>query len=40
MRESLRNWLKDEGYEVETVEESEKALQRIREGNSASQFSI
>lgn len=31
MRESLRDWLKDEGYEVETADESEEALQRIRE---------
>jgi CheY-like chemotaxis protein len=29
MRESLRDWLKDEGYEVETAEEGEEALQRI-----------
>ena len=29
MRESLRDWLRDEGYEVETVEEGEEALQRI-----------
>ena len=31
MRESLRDWLKDEGYEVETAEEGEEALQRIGE---------
>lgn len=31
MRESLRDWLKDEGYEVETTEEGEEALQRIGE---------
>jgi CheY-like chemotaxis protein len=29
MRESLRDWLEDEGYEVETAEEGEEALQRI-----------
>jgi len=29
MRESLRDWLKDEGYEVETAEEGEEALERI-----------
>ena len=29
MRESLSEWLKDEGYEVETAEEGEEALQRI-----------
>jgi DNA-binding response OmpR family regulator len=29
MRESLRDWLKDEGYEVETAEEGDEALQRI-----------
>ncbi len=29
MRESLRDWLKDEGYEVEIAEEGEEALQRI-----------
>jgi DNA-binding response OmpR family regulator len=29
MRESLRDWLKDEGYEVETAEEGEEALQKI-----------
>jgi len=29
MRESLRDWLRDEGYEVETAEEGEEALQRI-----------
>ena len=31
MRESLRDWLKDEGYEVETAEQGEEALQRIGE---------
>lgn len=31
MRESLRDWLKDEGYEVETAEEGEEALRRIGE---------
>ena len=31
MRESLRDWLKDAGYEVETAEEGEEALQRIGE---------
>ncbi|MBN2186138.1 MAG: response regulator [Dehalococcoidia bacterium] len=31
MRESLRDWLKDEGYEVETAEAGEEALQRIGE---------
>lgn len=31
MRESLRDWLKDEGYEVETAGEGEEALQRIGE---------
>jgi len=31
MRESLRDWLKDEGYEVETAEQGEEALQRIDE---------
>jgi len=29
MRESLRDWLRGEGYEVETAEEGEEALQRI-----------
>ena len=29
MRESLRDWLKDEGYEVETAEEGEEALEKI-----------
>jgi len=29
MRESLRDWLKDEGYEVETAAEGEEALERI-----------
>ncbi len=29
MRESLRDWLKDEGYEVETAERGEEALERI-----------
>ena len=31
MRESLRDWLKDEGYQVETAEEGEEALHRIGE---------
>ena len=31
MRESLRDWFRDEGYEVETAEEGEEALQRIGE---------
>jgi len=31
MRESLRDWLKDEGYEVDTAGEGEEALQRIGE---------
>ncbi len=31
VRESLRDWLKDAGYEVETAEEGEEALQRIGE---------
>ena len=31
MRESLRDWLRDEGYEVETAEQGEEALQRIDE---------
>jgi len=31
MRESLRDWLKDEGYEVETAEQGEEALHRIGE---------
>ena len=29
MRESLRDWLKDEGYEVDTAESGEEALQKI-----------
>jgi len=29
MRESLRDWLKDAGYEVETAEEGEEALEKI-----------
>jgi len=29
MRESLRDWLKDRGYEVETAQEGEEALQEI-----------
>ena len=29
MRESLRDWLTDNGYEVETAEEGEKALEII-----------
>ena len=31
MRESLRDWLKDEGYQVETVEQGEEALKAITE---------
>jgi len=31
MRESLRDWLSEEGYEVETAEEGEEALQKIGE---------
>lgn len=31
MRESLRDWLKNEGYEVETAERGEEALQKINE---------
>lgn len=31
MRESLRDWLKDAGYDVETVERGEDALQKIGE---------
>jgi len=31
MRESLRDWLKDSGYDVETAEEGEEALQKIGE---------
>lgn len=31
MRESLRDWLKDGGYEVETAEEGEEALGKISE---------
>jgi len=31
MRESLRDWLKNEGYEVETAEQGEEALHRIGE---------
>jgi DNA-binding NtrC family response regulator len=29
MRESLRDWLKDGGYEVETAKEGEEALEKI-----------
>ena len=29
VRESLRDWLKEEGYEVDTAEEGEEALQKI-----------
>ena len=29
MRESLRDWLKEEGYEVDTAESGEEALQKI-----------
>lgn len=31
LRESLKDWLKDEGYVVETAEQGEEALQRISE---------
>ena len=31
MRESLRDWLRDEGYEVDTAEEGEEALEKIGE---------
>jgi len=31
MRESLRDWLADEGYQVETVEQGEEALEAIAE---------
>lgn len=31
MRESLRDWLENEGYKVETAEQGEEALQRIGE---------
>jgi DNA-binding response OmpR family regulator len=31
MREALRDWLKDRGYEVETAHEGEEALQKIGE---------
>lgn len=31
MRESMRDWLKDEGYDVETAERGEEALERIGE---------
>lgn len=31
MRESLRDWLREEGYEVETAEAGEEALQKIGE---------
>jgi len=31
MRDSLRDWLKDEGYEVDTAESGEEALQKIGE---------
>ncbi len=31
MRESLKDWLRDEGYDVETAEEGDEALQRIGE---------
>jgi len=31
MRESLRDWLKEEGYEVDTAESGEEALQKIGE---------
>lgn len=31
MRESLRDWLKDGGYEVETAEQGEEALEKIAE---------
>ncbi len=31
MRESLRDWLKEGGYEVETAEEGEEALEKIAE---------
>ncbi len=31
MRESMRDWLKDGGYEVDTVERGEEALARIAE---------
>ncbi|MFQ6121962.1 MAG: sigma-54-dependent transcriptional regulator [Dehalococcoidales bacterium] len=31
MRESLRDWLRDDGYEVETAEGGEEALQRMGE---------
>ena len=36
MRESLRDWLKDGGYEVETAEEGEEALGKI----GAKEFSV
>jgi len=36
MRESLRDWLKDGGYEVETAEEGEEALNKI----GAKEFSV
>jgi DNA-binding response OmpR family regulator len=29
MRESLKDWLKDRGYDVETAEEGEQALEKI-----------
>ena len=29
LRESLRDWLREEGYEVDTAEEGEEALQKI-----------
>jgi len=31
MRESLRDWLTDGGYQVETAEEGEEALKTIAE---------
>ncbi len=31
MRDSMRDWLKDEGYDVETAERGEEALKRIGE---------
>jgi len=31
LRESLKDWLKEEGYEVDTAEAGEEALQKIRE---------
>jgi len=40
MRESLRDWLKDRGYEVDTAKEGERYYRRLGRENLVLRFSM